>query len=566
MIAELFTKGGPMMYAVLAGAIVALGMNAVLAAVLAFRKRVPAPVFLWMPWCTALLGAAGWAMGLYQLTQAVPHASLQMRDSLTFSGLSIAPLPMWLALVCCAVVLALTAAAAGLTATIGAGKGAKWRFGGPIATLGLGALGVLGTAGWAVVSRHGPGPLLLPVILLIAGTGVVLVGLRMGEEDKDARRCAAARAFVGACAVMAVGCALMAVRMRGLMVAQDALASAAPESLQAMMAAGLFMARDGTRIGMAALAVVFVAHLIPALGARQHLFKTYTLVSGSLSGLALLFPIAMVLAVGWWSGTIIDGSMMFRAVEIAGQVPGLPGPAETYSESRVSHFETVITYSGGRWSREDQPLDRIDHWDPTYVALLATPATTPAQSLLETENLTAGGQPLSPFIQILIRRPPFIDHPDSPYFHWGHLGVVTFEHLTLSRQVADGVTGATPGAALEPEPLEGPQPPPEESLYVFDGSAAGGGDAWGVAEHSRDTWVSIRGGQARAIGQGEDAARMLRSIAEEHRPSTILFVPGEQWTVQDLVYLWMYATDEAQYSWDEWTVRCVLDAAAPAPQ
>lgn len=548
MVTEMMARGGPMMYAVLAGFIVALGCNAILAGVLAFRKRIPAPLFGAMPWFTAVMGAMGWAMGLFQLNKAIPAASLEMRDSLTFSGLSIAPLPMWLALVCCAVVLALTAATAGLTATIGAGKGARWRFAGPAATLGLGIVGVLGTAGWAVISGHGPGLLLLPVILLFAGTGVVLVGLRMGEEDADARRCAAARAFVGACAVVAVGCALVAVRMRGVMIAQEALATAAPESLQTLMATGLFMARDGTRIGLAALVVVFVAHLIPVLGARQHLFKTYTLVSGGLSGLALLVPVSLILAVGWFSGSTADGSMMFQAVEIARRIPGLPGPAETYSEARVSHFETVITYSGGRWTRDDQPWDRIDNWDPAYVALVATPATTPAQSLLETDNLVAGGPTLSPHVQILVRRPPFMDHPDSPYFEWGHLGVITFEHLGLSR------------------PAEERWPPPEESLYVLDGSAAGGSGAWGVTDRSRDTWVSSRGGPARAIGQGEDAARMLRSVAEEQRPTYILFVPGEQWTVQDLVYLWMYATDEAQFSWDEWTVSCLLGEAAPAPR
>ncbi len=562
MIAEMFAKGGPMMYAVVAGAIVALGMNAVLAVVLAFRKRVPAPVFLLMPWCTALLGTAGWAMGLYQLTKAVPHASLEVRDSLTFSGLSIAPLPMWLALVFCAVVLALTAAVAGLTAAIGAGKGAKWRFGGPVVVFLLGALAVLGTAGWVLLAQIGTSALLFPLVLSIGGAGIVLVGLRAGEEEPDARRGAAARAFVGACAVMAVACALMAVRLRGLMVVHEAIAMASPETLQSFIAMGWHTFDGGTQVGLVALLTVFVAHAVPVMGAREHLLRPYTLVSSGLSLLALLVPVGLYVAVAWWSGSIAGSSMMLRAVDVAATVPGLPAPAETYSEQRVSHFETVITYSGGRWTRADEPLEQIDHWDPTYVALLATPATTPANSLLETENLAGGGPPLAPHVQILVRRPPYMDLPDSPYFEWGHLGVVTFEHLALTRQAGDGVTGATPSGEPRPELW----PPPEESLYVFDGSAAGGGAAWGVTERSRDTWVVARGGQARAIGQGEDAARMLRSIAEEHRPSTILFVPGEQWTVQDLVYLWMYATDEAQYSWDEWTVRCVLDAAAPALQ
>ena len=136
-------RGGPMMYAVLAGVVLTLGLNFILVAVLAFKKRVPAPLFLIMPGFTLALGAAGWAMGLSQLLEAVPNASLEMRDSLTFSGLSIAPLPMWLALVCCAVLFALTAAAAGLTVTIGAGKEAKWQFGGPIGTVLIGALGLV---------------------------------------------------------------------------------------------------------------------------------------------------------------------------------------------------------------------------------------------------------------------------------------------------------------------------------------------------------------------------------------------------------------------------------------
>ena len=602
-----FAKGGPLMYAVLAGAVLTLGSNVVLAAVLAFRKRIPGVLFLAMPFATVTFGLLGWTMGLMQIQDAVPHASLEVRDAMTFSGLSIAPLPQLLALVSCAVGLAWTAAILGLTVIIGAGKGAKWCIGGPVATFLLGLLGVVGTAGWALFEGHGSALLFLPAaVLLVAGSGVGLVGLRMGREDKDAQRCAAGRAFVGACAVMAVGCALVAVRMSGMMLAQEAVATASAEVMQTMMASGVFMARSGTSIGLAALAVAFVAHLIPVFGARKHLFKTFTLVSGSLCGVAVLTAAAGQLGVDWWNGTVEGQTMMFRSVEVADRVPGLPAPADTYSETRVSGFEAVITYSGGRWTREDPPLDQMDSWDPEFVALIATPATTPAQSLLKPQDLTAGGPPLDPQIQILVERMPTVDLHDNPYFEWGHLGVVRFAHLPLSRQPAatESILGVSAREKTEPRKTskgstvpsdvltgqlvesagilaalsgldaEGDLfgtatdawPPPEETLVVLDGSAALGGQAWGVTDRSRDTWIVVRGEPARSIGQGDSAAKMLRSIADETRPAHILFVPGEQWTVQDLVTLWMYATDPVGYGWDEWVLECHLDDHAPPPR
>ncbi len=580
---HMMAKGGPMMYAVLAGAVLTLGLNFILVIVLAFKRRAPAPLFLLMPWLTLALGAAGWAMGMSQLVKAVYHASLEMRDSLTFSGLSIAPLPMWLALTCCAVLFALTAAAAGLTVTIGAGKEAKWQIGGPIGTVLLGALGLAVVTLGALTDRGSAFTLLLPVIGLIAGTGVILVGLRLGKEDKDAQRCAAGRAFVGACALMALGCATVAAQMHGVMMAQQAIASASAEMLQTLMAMGLTSAEHAAKVGGAGLAVMFLAHVIPVMAAREHLFKTFTLISATLSLIAILSIAALHVAVGWWSGTIVDSTMMFRAVEVAEGVPGLPAPAETYSEVPVSHFETVITYSGGRWTREDQPLDQIDAYDPEYVALVATPATTPARSLIEADNLTAGGPELDRYVRVLLRRPPYVDMPDSPYFDWGLLGAVTFEILPLGREpvtpadarkaevaeeIVDSSSILSLLAGLDDDGKDlfaEPAPGAPGTLLVFDGGKAGNAAQWGVDERSRDIWVAGASLPARSIGTGTSANELLRSLVGEHRPTAVLFVPGEQWTVQDLTDLALYAYDEVQASWDDWSLVCQIDAAAPAP-
>ena len=151
-LAEIFRTGGPAMYAVLLLNLLGGLLTLVMGIVGMFGKRVPLPLWLLMPSTVVAVGVAGMMYGISELEQAMAYATPATRSLLYIRGLSMAAAPLLFACMSAAVLLGLSAAAAG-----------------------AGALTKVGTRAWTPLSAAGA------TLGCVVAIGVILAGGAMGN-------------------------------------------------------------------------------------------------------------------------------------------------------------------------------------------------------------------------------------------------------------------------------------------------------------------------------------------------------------------------------------------------
>lgn len=566
---EMMAKGGPTMYLVLL-LLLTTSLVALIGAVLAvLHIRVPALGWLAVPIAALAVGVLGRLMGLFQLEKALAWASFEQRDALACSGMSIATLPETFALWGCAGLLAFTALVAGIGTAIGAGKETRWTLAPALVATGVGAVGWLGIAAWAAMTQAGVPVLAIPAVLLFGGMGITAAALRMGTAERDTLRTAAGRGLVAACTGLAVGCAVVAGRMGGASMVQEAVASADPESMASLMTVGLAQRIDATSVGLATLALVLVAGAIPALAAARSLFRPYTLVSGAAT-LLVLGLLGGLHGIGAYQQRSLEGGMsVMRAVEHAAMIDDLPSPPDTAGEARVTYLDRALRWDCGGWTRIVFGASTLETPSMEYAGdeqpLIAAPGSAPAQGLLRFDEWDWGREVTPSRIRVLTQRPAYDDRLHSPYLDWIRLGAVEFLWL--------------PGGNTAPPPLDdtiGTEqkldwPPIQESIYVLDGGNAPGAADLGLPADSTGIWVIAVGAAPREIPRGDDAARLLAEAVEVLDRPYVVFLPAGDWTVQDLVTLCLTAVPPgAPYDINWWTrfevkKTCAIDTALPFP-
>jgi len=310
MLFRAITDGGPAAVLVLV-----LGLGILLVAPIVplvfglARWRIPASV----SWIGALLivgvGAAGSFWGVSQAMDAVQAAAPEMKQTLLAAGISIAMYTGWLATTLASATLTLCALAGALPAPIRPGPEARL----DLAGVGGSLLG--GLFGWMIATATvafmlgldgirdvGPGLPALIALTVVVGLAVLIASIRLaGPDEKEERgRMAGLRIFVGVSGFLAIVLAGEAWTTLGMIQAFMAVAHAAAEMKQQLLAAGISIAMYSTFLGWTLALVPLFAGLgsaIPALrgvGGRQIVGAVVAVV---LVGLILGATIAMRMSV-----------------------------------------------------------------------------------------------------------------------------------------------------------------------------------------------------------------------------------------------------------------------------
>lgn len=599
-IVEYMHKGGPLMYAVLLFTMGSAMAPLLWAGLTVARKRVPSPAWLLFPLITLVFGLLGRLLGQLQVSRAIGAASPDYMQDLLYSGLSIGLITEISAWGAAMVLFAGTAFVAGTCHAIGAGTGARWSVAPGLLAGALLLPGVIGLGVWVLAAGLPMIVLWIPTGLLMAGLGVVAAGLRDGAEDKDKERMAAGRALVGFSALLAVVSGWMFVYMSGTMSLFKAVGHRTSDTAMVAVTRGLEL-HDASAVGLVAVALIGLCALIPVLWSIRSLFKVPTFAWGTVSVL-LVAVVVLLHGVAVWQSKIVatDGNLM-AVTQVTLHHSELPVRNQPV-DRMMPYFGQIAEVSTGAWMTFDTSQGKIDpYWgsndvDPALVAVAADPSLT-ASELLDVPVTSRPGA-ARPELLVLTREPAG-DLPgrwlDSPYHEWTRLSTVTFQWLPKApadSQAGDGgpvattpepeVTAASEKAGLaalladsgtignllnEGSAAQAPLPIDlNYTLYVVDG-AANGGEALGLDEATDATWLLSSQHTARSWDNLEDLAAALRGTIEESSPRRVAFVPGEHWTVQELITLCLTAAPQIEVysSWDtpEDLVVCALDSQVP---
>jgi hypothetical protein len=552
---RMFEMGGPLMYAVGLLWLMVPVLALVLGGASAFRIWIPAVVWLLMPALVSMAGAAGWIHGQRQTLYAIGAASAEMKDVLLYAGSGISMYTQWFGLYLAAAALLGTAFCAALGNAIGVGKGeVRWTLGGAGGALVLSFLVAAAPAALAFV-RRSPTVLSLALTVLLAGAALVVVGLRRAEEGADARRCAAARFQVALYGLLAIVAMATGLTLHGRSMAFEALSNAAPEMMQALLWSALQNAEVAVGGGIMA-GIGFMLASLPVVGpSLRHLGGARGFIGGMLTLMLLLVAFALPAVASWYQGRVMSSTGAMRALTAADQATQLPAPGAV--AGAVGPFDAILVHGDSGWTRVDEShlaYAPSTEFDPTSPLLVLRPSVR-ARKLLTADWMNADVTDL----HVLARADSFGTGDEHELIRAQRLSTADLERYRATGEGAEEAQdlwgygyGSTPTSA--------------NSVFVIDGSAHERADLWGLSGSAESVWLVGPQSAAAPIGSVQAAAEGLDQRAGELGVEYVVFVPGDTWSVQDLVTLCHSLQGSGYDGWSYGTTRarCAFTAELPA--
>jgi hypothetical protein len=404
---------------------------------------------------------------------------------------------------------------------------------------------------------------LAPAILLALGIlPVVLVCLREGTAERAARRAVAARLGVGLCLVLAAGASIAALRSQSWTLAHKAVGKSSLDDTAAWLDWALSLADVTGQLGLicALAAVVLLAVLGMAPLGRL-------LNARSLAGLLLVVLMLVPVGVGRWllgkqASQLARESGPLRAAAAARVIGDLPQVSGGGMDQRLvaTHvvFRSDETWFELKPGGTQQPAGPLPA-DGRLALVLS--AQTPATELVGPdwgEGLESGETRV---LQLAYRqagqREGFL-HPLADVARLGGLDL----HV-LSTEVPE-----TAAVAIDPD-LEGQGLtfkglPLQSTLFIADGppdeqTPGSPGDIFLLGPSA----TSVR------LTAADPVEQELVARARGGDLDWVVLIPGEHWTVGDLVDLCRWATDgpaAVDLYADHEPILCAIDHALPRPQ
>ena len=254
---EIFASGGVTTYVILLLTFLGMGGSLVMGVAGLFGKRVPLPLWLFLPMAIVGAGIGGTASGMMEVTEALAYVAPGSRGSLVMRGTALAAIPLWLASFGACVLLGLSAAAAGVGAMTKLGE-RRWT----PASAGLGTLGALAAlavvVGGGLASNVGGVVILGGLILMLVALGVLLANLSTGDDEHEPR-VASIRlgvALMGALAAFCWGVGSHHFIMNDVF---NAIELATPENRMRLLAYGLEASSKALLLGTVAAAILMLS-------------------------------------------------------------------------------------------------------------------------------------------------------------------------------------------------------------------------------------------------------------------------------------------------------------------
>lgn len=510
-----------MAWVVLALAVLGVVACALLLQVAWTRRRIPAAAWLLLPLAVLVGGAAGAWHGAGLARAGLGWASADEFRSMASVGYAVAQYPDRLALLLGGALFSLTALGlGGVIAASGGVAGARRR---PVlagVTCALTLAAWAGVSVWLRFTEPELGWGLAQGALLVGGLGCAGAAFRLGHDEADLRHAAGTRLLVGVCAVAGVGCAVAHGRLMGDLQIHLALASGEPGMMAWFSIQGQAMAQAWGELGGVVVPAMALVALVPVAPLARRLVHLRGLVGG------LLVVVLVAPAVGF--GVAADHrldevrSWTIRAeirarAEHSADLPhaGLP---ERFGPPQVIDWggEWELKPAPGGWA----PIHPLPGHVPTFPLQRGFPQGLYLPGDYAASALLAAAVELGGRVIVQVRLDP--DEPASARGWPINQGGVRFELVSA---------GGTPR---------------DPHMYdeVFDAT---------VHRHVV---------QERA---GVDEVAGLLGL-EDHRRSQLVLVPGESWTVQDVVTLCLVARAQAGQQpvldRQRW-VDCVLAEEAP---
>lgn len=421
----------------------------------------------------------------------------------------------------------------------------------------LPALAFLAAIGPAVLSfmRGSPTGIVIAVAVLGAGACLAIAGLRIGREPADRRRGAAMRVQVALYGMLAVASLTGGMVLHGRTQAFDALSHASPDMLAALMRMSLEQSELALGGGLIAVVGMFIASLPVVVPQLRHASGLRSLAGAALA-LSALVVVAALGGVGQWQqDRAMSITSMMRALSASDRAGALPTPGR--ESPAITAFDRILVHGVAGWERVDEsdlPYHAGDH-DPTDPLLVVDPGVR-ARSLVQFDGM---GGDLTGF-HVLTREAGSVVGEEDDLLRTQRLGTADFlchagEAVEESRSEWDHGYGSQSG------------PTPTNSVFVVDGTSHTRAGAWGMTASAEAVWLVGRSVEPAALGDPEAATEVLRATLEGTGVEYAVFVPGDTWSVQDLVDL-CHALGESSVDWSGTRsgIGCGIAADLPAPR
>jgi hypothetical protein len=285
-IVSAMNKGGAFMYLIALLSVVGFFLPVLLGVFSVQAKRVPALLWVLMPGLVLMAGIVGTAQGLQQASDAVVHASPDIRPMLSAAGMSVGLMTQFFGAALAAGLLGLTAWIVGLGG-LRRGEGAVVSVIGAGAVAGVVGLGGLGCIGFSLSGPWSGPELFIGVALLFSGLPLAIGSVFTGGSDSNQARQAENRLAAAVCLLGCVGACVIAVLTEAQIKMYEAFAYASPE-IRARMASGERMLDEASgQVGLVAMTVATLAALLALAPVARSLGNVRTAVSagGVLLGL-----------------------------------------------------------------------------------------------------------------------------------------------------------------------------------------------------------------------------------------------------------------------------------------
>ncbi len=565
-VTETFNRGGPFMFGVALVLLLSLGAAIALAIVAAFRLRVPAAIWLMPPALCALIGLLGTYLGQVQVSKALGAASVEYKDALLFSGLSIGQYTAVSGWLGAATGLLAVACCVGLGQVIGAGKGARWRFArAPIAAL----VALLGAAAAAALhmtqGSSSPMPWLVVGLFGLGVVPAVLVSLREGVEARDQERGIAARITVGASLLLAVVASVAAIRTQALIQTYRAPGGDTLDELDRWLAAALALADETGAMALVGLlfAVVLLAVLALAPLARMATLRS---ILSATAVLLLLVPVAAAwLAVDRQASRVAEGSYLWRAADEAGRLASLPVARGAVRDQAPVRYSHLMVREGDGWQQVEGDGSRVaaTPLSTEDVPLLLAFDDLSARALLDEAWFTSTLTGEAPLLRVLFERNASAVPTTLPIAGAARFGAQNMLWLpAVEGSAADESGWAEEDPEWIPSLYKGLDA--RSVLFVVEGSPGRLADM-GSANAG---WLMSLGLAPEPLATGEALENQLRNRVGNEGHTHVVLIPDTSWTLEQVVNLCRWATDgrdvDPRYGYPDVTpVRCAMDGELP---
>ena len=508
---------------------------AVLALVGGLGRRVPAPLWLVAPLAVVWMGGLATIYGCRMVIGASNHIDPTMRTTLAYAGLSEALGGFNLGFGGAGSALLLSAGLASLASLARVGPATRWRPG--RSQIG-GAIGILGALGIFAVTladgdpRAAIGPCL---VLMLVSFATLISGLRQSEASLNSPRQVSFTLSVGLLGVCAVAAFAARSGVSGWSDYFRGLAHVAPELRSAIAVDGLMRAADAAWFGCIAVGIAVIMGIISASKHGARLLQRGALIELVASGALVLGAVSTVGLYLWASAPLNDWTQLERYRTLGEIGKGLPSAA--LPDGRFGwggDWDGPITlWTGLGWTSPDgTPLALPLSAGSSPVLAMAPDA--PISSLLEPDWLEATSGDGAVRLILLATTPATVG---------------------MSSLIEDAA------AALRIEGVE-----------ILAPARGGAGEKW-LADWARDTKSPLLvadpslapddfGGLT--LRPGAEAATTLSHAVMTRKSQSVAFIPGAQWTAQDLITLCLAARAAARPSDEgEPPFDCVLSRDVP---